>query len=232
MPCRNVYRVSRPEEKCPKGKEAGSFDQMGCSKERLADGIHASRKSSQMRVSEWNSLFFFSWMENDLRCRLLQRQKSLLASKHWPVGFLFYFCQPIHRFQKCSIDLCSLPFTAQQTTLRGSAQKRTTCILQFGQGLAQKGPLGGRPWWVSGGETVSQHRWHSFRSLIPEGYTCSGATKPGHPNYWACPLEHRRCHKSATTMRSLRTASGELPPLTATREQPARQWRSGTAKNK
>ena len=133
MPCRNVYKVSRPEEKCPKVKEAGPLDQMGCWKERLGDGMHASRKSSQMRASEWNSLFFFSWMENDLGCRLLQRQKSLLSSKHWPVGFLFYFCQPIHRFQKCSIDLCSLPFNAQQTTLRGSAQKRITCILNLGR---------------------------------------------------------------------------------------------------
>ena len=67
-----------------------------------------------------------------------------------------------HRFQKHSTDFCSLPFTSQQTILIGSADRRTMCILQFGQGLAQKGPLWGLLWWLSGKEIICQPRWHSF----------------------------------------------------------------------
>lgn len=44
-------------------------------------------------------LFFFSWMENDLGCRLLQWQNSLLASKHWPDRLSSLFANPHTGFE-------------------------------------------------------------------------------------------------------------------------------------
>ena len=61
IPCRNVYKVSRPEKKCPKVKEAGPLDQVGGWKERIGDRTHARRKSSQWEHQSETFLFFLGW---------------------------------------------------------------------------------------------------------------------------------------------------------------------------
>ena len=82
------------------------------------------------------------------------------------------------------------------------------------------------------------------RALVREDPTCCGATKPMHPNYWACALEpasHNYWSPHASSPGSTREATAMRSPRTATKSSPcspqlekahAQQRRPNTAKKK
>ena len=95
--------------------------------------------------------------------------------------------------------------------------------------------------WVAQRQRICLQMWEALVwSLIWAGPKCCGATKPMYHNYWACALEPG--NRSYWSLHALelcalqweaRTPQLESrPPLTAARQKPTQQWRSGTAKNK
>ena len=110
----------------------------------------------------------------------------------------------------------------------------------------------GLPWWLSGKESVCLCRIHGldpWSGKIPQAAEhlsprvtntepvlhSSGATTTEHTgcNYCSpCTREPVLCNRRSPLGRSSSTATGELAPLSTTRESPCSNTASGTARNK
>ena len=123
-------------------------------------------------------------------------------------------------------------------------QLARTSVSYFNLQFGDQKTVGVPPWWFSGKESTCQCRRHGFNpwsGKIPHAAeqlsSCATATEPVLQSPGAAPTEahvpQSPCStREATAMKSLRTATGDEPPLATTREKPTRQQRPSTAKNK